>query len=234
MTAIALARLGPLQAFTAGYVDTVGYVGLFGLFTAHVTGNLVLIGASLEQPHSGLIAKLSALPVFVAAVAATSLFLEHCGASGRNPGRGLFGAQTLFLAIFMAAALAAQPLHSGDQLLALLAGLAGVAAMAVQNAASRTAFGALAPTTVMTGNVTQLVLDLMKLSRPGPDRPALVARFRKTAPPLAAFAAGAIAGGLLFSRLGFWCLGAPIAVVALLTVLGAPHPTPDLRPGTAR
>lgn len=65
------ARTGSvLLSFVAGFVDTVGFVALFGLFTVHVTGNFVLIGAAAaESGHASVLGKLLALPVFVLTVA---------------------------------------------------------------------------------------------------------------------------------------------------------------------
>jgi len=57
-----------LLSLTAGYVDTAGFLALQGLFTAHVTGNFVTLGASLALGTSGAIAKLLALPTFCAVV----------------------------------------------------------------------------------------------------------------------------------------------------------------------
>ncbi|WP_164045026.1 DUF1275 family protein, partial [Serratia marcescens] len=58
------ARLPLLLSFNGGYVDTAGFLALQGLFTAHVTGNFVTLGASLALGTTGALAKILALPVF--------------------------------------------------------------------------------------------------------------------------------------------------------------------------
>ena len=63
-------------SFIAGYVDTAVFVGLFGLFTAHVTGNFVLTGAELVHRNGDVWPKLLAFPSFIVAVAATVKIIE--------------------------------------------------------------------------------------------------------------------------------------------------------------
>ncbi|HEX2891779.1 YoaK family protein [Vineibacter terrae] len=216
-----------LLAFVAGYVDVVGFVALSGLFTAHVTGNFVLIGAEIAALSTqGVVGKLLALPVFVVVVAATRLAVLHLEHRGRGPLRPLLGAELLLLGLFLAAGLAARPIVSADSPPAMLAGLLGVAAMAIQNAKARLILANHAPTTIMTGNTTQVVIDLVDLLRPGTiDREASRTRLVRMAPALLIFAAGALLGALGFAAASFWCLLAPMAALGVL-VLG----TPDARP----
>ena len=207
-----------LLSFVAGYVDTVGFVALFGLFTAHVTGNLVLIGAALVRSRHGLVTKLAALPVFVLVVGGTALYARHRAAVGRPALPGALLAQLLFLGAFAATGIAASPITDADAPLAIAAGLLGVCAMSIQNAASRLLMGDLPPTTVMTGGVTQSAIDAAVLfAATGPDAIAARKRLGKFVPPVVAFAAGAVAGALLFAWLGFAVLAVPMA--ALLAVL---------------
>lgn len=213
------AVISSLQAFTAGFVNSCGFVALASLFTAHVTGNFVVIGAGLLDHRSGLTTKLLALPVFIAAVIATRLFEHGFERRERSPARALIALQTFGLLIFMGVGEAASPLTSPDNLLAVMTGLAAVAAMAVQNAASRSVFTGLAPTTVMTGNVTQLTIDLVDLAtghRPHLEA-SVHARVRKMWPPVLSFSIGAGLGAFGYAALGFSCLLAPIG--ALMTAL---------------
>jgi uncharacterized membrane protein YoaK (UPF0700 family) len=204
--------IGTLMAGTAGFVDTCGFVALFGLFTAHVTGNFVLIGATLASPRPGILAKLLAFPEFVIVVAATQLVLHHRKRSGRDAARPMLFGQAVFLTLFLGVGAWASPVQDADSAITLLIGLFGVAAMGIQNVASRTVFASLAPTTVMTGNVTQTVMDAVEVAL-GADAAPAKARLRKMLPPVGGFAIGAIAGGLGFVHFGFWCLIAPLLAI---------------------
>ena len=209
-----------LLSFVAGYVDTVGFVALFGLFTAHVTGNLVLIGAALVKTNHGLITKLSALPLFVLVVGATALYVRGRAQAGKPALAGALAAQLLLLAGFAAAGIAASPITDADAPLAVACGLLGVCAMGIQNAASRLLMGELPPTTVMTGGVTQCAIDAAHLlTVRGPEAAAARLRLRKFAPPVLAFAAGAIAGALLYAQAGFIALLLPMAALAAVMLL---------------
>src|SRR6202008_1032448 len=95
--------------------------------------------------------------------------------------------QWLLLAACMLCGWRAQPIAGPTSSWVLATGMLGAAAMGVQNAAGRLAFGALAPTTVMTGNVTQVVIDIVDLLR-GPVDGAIRERVRKFLWPVLAFA----------------------------------------------
>lgn len=205
--------LGPLRAFTAGFVDTVGFVALFGLFTAHVTGNFVLIGASIAEFHGGIIAKLIALPVFILVVALTHLYVTHRQRRNRNPVAALTLFEAFFLASFMAVGLVASPFGYSDSPAAIVTGMLAVTAMAIQNAGARSVFAALSPTTVMTGNVTQIVIDAVDLIATPQKAAEAKTRLKKMLPPVLAFASGALAGGLGYVHVGFWSLLLPLLAV---------------------
>lgn len=209
--------LGIGLGFTAGYVDTLGFVSLFGLFTAHVTGNFVLIGSELARPSHGVLIKFLAFPSFVGAVALTRMIVIWLERSGKAPVRTLFAVQIAFLTAFMLLGYFALPLQSNDTLVVLLAGMSGAAAMGVQNAASRLALSDIAPTTVMTGNVTQLVIDLVDILRGSADT-AVRGRISKFLWPIVAFGLGAIGGAYGYVHFHFWALLLPIAILGWFAV----------------
>ncbi|AJC16362.1 YoaK family protein [Pandoraea sputorum] len=205
-------------AFVAGYIDVVGFIALFGLFTAHVTGNFVMIGVQLvANTHVGVLAKLLALPVFVIFVAMVKLIVQGFANTNRRPLRLLLILQTLLLLGFMIIGMIAQPIISADAPLAILSGMFGVAALAIQNAIGRLVLADLAPTTIMTGNTTQIVIDMVELASGncGDDKAART-RLRKMLPALAAFAVGAILGGFAYHGAGFWCVLLPVVLLAAL------------------
>lgn len=210
------------MAFVGGYVDVVGFVLLFGLFVAHATGNLVMLGVALAGDASGLATKLLALPVFLGAASLAYALVRWRKARGLACEALVLGLQAVLLAAFAFLTVAATPAGAADRPDVMLAGLVGVGAMAVQNVGARVVFGHLAPTTMMTGNVTQMAIDIVDLvtARGRPDD-ALRARLVKTWPPVAAFALGAAGGAAGVLVAGAWSLMLAVIAVGLLAVLHA-------------
>jgi uncharacterized membrane protein YoaK (UPF0700 family) len=212
---------GWLLSFAAGYVDVVGFAALFGLFTAHVTGNFVMIGVELIGASEGLLTKLLALPTFAVAVGCTRLAETALRRHGKPVTAILFLAEGVLLAVFMAAGLAVLPLAGADAgaPLVVIGGLLGVAAMGVQNAMSRTILSEAGPTTIMTGNTTQIVIDVVDLPGAAPEaRAAIRRRLGKMLPAVIGFAAGAIIGALAFRQFSFWCILLPSLLLLCLAI----------------
>jgi len=146
-----------LLAIITGSTDAIGFLGLGGLF---ITGNLVAVSAyAFEREHAPLAVILS-VPVFMLVLVvarALTVALESFQMPSLQP---LLLLQALLLAGFLAVRVAIGTHAELDGAAAVLAGMFGVAAMAVQNALVQISLKGVAATAVMTTNVTRFTLDL--------------------------------------------------------------------------
>ncbi len=223
------AIVASLLSFNGGFVDTAGFLGLHGLFTAHVTGNFVTLGAALVLGSHGIIRKIAALPVIIVVIALARL----AGAALRKRNRPvlrilLAGEMTLLVAFFLLAVIFG-PFEDADSPAALLTGFAGIAAMALQNAVQRVHLANLPPTTLMTGSTTQATIDAVDLlSGADPAHAAAIrARFGRLSLSILYFAAGCAGAALLYWLAGFWCLAVPVIVGAAAALMRADAAPPQ-------
>jgi uncharacterized membrane protein YoaK (UPF0700 family) len=161
-------------SFIAGFADTATFIHLYGLFSAHVTGNFVLLAVAVARGvRESDILKLLSFPVFVFAAFAATVF--HDRLRGGDPEAMLdrwlaLAAAALLLTGALISFLYGRHVSPDDIPLAdAIAGMMAVAAMGIQNAIHRFAVALGPPTTVMTGTVTQLtVMATRRLFKRGP------------------------------------------------------------------
>jgi uncharacterized membrane protein YoaK (UPF0700 family) len=199
--------LPAVQSLTAGYADTGGFLALKGLFTSHVTGNFVTLGAALAFGSSGALAKTLALPIFCLAVLLCRLFAFRLKAAGWPALRSLLQLQLLLFLVVAALAAWQGPFEDPDRGWALLVGMTLVAAMAMQNAAHRVHLAHTPPSTVMTGTTTQIMLDLAEMLHGVRPEVAAITRTRlaRLTVSVVVFAAGCGLAALVYTHLGKWC-----------------------------
>jgi uncharacterized membrane protein YoaK (UPF0700 family) len=208
-----------LLSFVAAFVDTCGFIGLFGLFKAHVTGNFVLLGAELVNHRSDLGAKLLSFPVFLIAVGLTVVAVRSLKRRAKAPLPSLLVLEAIFLATAALLPLVLSTPEQPDDVAAIAIGMTLVLAMGLQNALMRLELTTMPPSTVMTGNVTQATVDVVSLyldAREGNASTESRARLRRMTPTIAAFLLGAAAGASGFALLGFQSLLLPTIICAWL------------------
>lgn len=210
------AAIAALLSFNGGFVDTAGFLGLQGLFVAHVTGNFVTLGAALALGSHGIIGKILALPEFILVVALARVAGAALRVRQLPVLRILLIAKVFLLFGFFALAAGFGPFPDPDSPMALVTSFAGIAAMALQNAVQRVHLASLPPTTLMTGSTTQATIDAVDLLS-GTDAAHAAQirdRFGRLSLSILYFAAGCAVSAVLYVLIGFWSLALPVLVGA--------------------
>lgn len=109
-----------LFGFVGGFVDVCAFVALGGLFTAHITGNMAVLGAAMAQKPHAFVARLLAVPFFMLAVAGGRLLNNWTERRGGDGVRMILALESLLLAAFLGGSLAVQPWRHPDAPLPIL------------------------------------------------------------------------------------------------------------------
>ena len=162
-------------------------------------------------------------------VAATTLVARATRLRGHRPLTTILAFMTVALAVFCATGVALRSrLESLDEWAVVLTGAVGVFAMGIQNTLMRDVLSGLGPTTLMTGNLTRLTMDLVELVLPEGDispgtegerrRIEVRLRLSKSATPVCTFMLGTALGGAATAIFGLWSIALPATTIGALTV----------------
>ena len=206
--------LPTLLSVIAGMVDLIGFLNL-GIFTAHVTGNIVVVGALVVRHNRVNPAQILAIPVFILAVAATWMIAKASGRRGTGLMRLLLLVHFLLLSCLLIFSVVTKPSGDPRGLMGAVAAMIAVTAMGVQFALLRLTLPVAPSTAVMTGNLTNAVLALVD-SRSG-TQPLMEndsKRLRDALRLLIGFFLGCIVAAAGVMYLGDWAWSLPSALAA--------------------
>jgi uncharacterized membrane protein YoaK (UPF0700 family) len=217
-------RLPTLLSVIAGMVDLIGFLTLGNIFTAHITGNLVVFAAVLVRGGPLNLAQALAIPVFIVAVGAVWLIARTSSRRGPALARLLLVIQFLLLAGALIFSVIANPSTSPHGLAAGIAVMIAVSAMACQYALLRLAVPGAVSTAVMTGNLTNTVLSLLDtLSQTQPLTEGAAKRLTRSIHLFLGFLAGCVAAAAAVSLLGDWAWSFPVVLAGVAVAEASPR-----------
>jgi uncharacterized membrane protein YoaK (UPF0700 family) len=212
-----------LLSVIAGSTDIIGFLGLNGLFTAHITGNLVIVAAHIVSGEGAQVAALLSVPVFILVVSLTRVLAGGLQSKGFEALRPLLLLQFLLLTGFLTVCVTAGQRIDSNAPNAILAGMLGVSAMAVQNALVQISLRDAPPTAVMTSNVTRFAMDVGEMLVGSDPTQVAAARTRaaRTLPAIFGFGLGCAIGAAYEAKIiGVWSLALPAGLALLAFFVG--------------
>ena len=213
-------QLPTLLSIIAGMVDLTGFLNFGNLFTAHITGNLVVIGALVVRGGRINPPQILAIPVFILAVAAVWLLARKSGRRGPGLLRLLLLVQFLLLTCVLIFSVITKPSADPHGLMAAMAAMMAVSAMACQFALLRLALPVAPSTAVMTGNLTNAVLSLLDTMSPSePSKASDAARLRSSLHLLVGFFGGCVVAAAAVTYFGDWAWSFPVVLAGVAVVL---------------
>ena len=216
---IGMRLLPGVLSLTAGSMDVISFLGLGGLFTAHITGNLVIVAAHVVTGEAAQWAAILSVPVFMLCLARLSAGgFETIGLDLLQP---LLLVQFLLLSGSLIIGVAAGPDIDPNTAIATVAGMLAVSAMAVQNALVQVSLHGVPATAVITANIARFTTDVGTILL-GARRDEVVAareRADRLWPSIAGFIIGCCMGAVCEARFGLRALALPagLALLALAT-----------------
>lgn len=208
-----------LLSVIAGMVDLIGFLSL-GIFTAHVTGNIVVIGALMVRHSRVNPAQILAIPVFILAVALTWVIARASGRRGTALMRPLLLIQFLLITCLLIFSAITKPSANPHGLMATIAAMIAVSAMGCQFALLRLTLPVAPSTAVMTGNLTNAVLGFVDLS--SRTRRLMESDNRRLTGALnllIGFFAGCVLATAALMYVGDWAWSLPAALAAVALAL---------------
>lgn len=211
--------LPTLLSVIAGMVDVIGFLSL-GIFTAHVTGNIVVIAALMVHHDRVNPAQVLAVPVFILAVAATWLIAKATKKRGTGLMRPLLVIQYLLITCLLIFSIVTKPSTDPHGLMATIAAMIAVTAMGCQFALLRLTLPVAPSTAVMTGNLTNAVLALVdSSSRTEPLMESNNKRLRGALHLLVGFFVGCVLATAALMYWGDWAWSLPAALAGAAVAL---------------
>ncbi len=210
--------LPALLSLIAGMADVIGWLTLGGVFTAHITGNIVVFAAVLAGGGGSHLTQILLIPIFGVFVLVADQLVHRFNRGVNDHAHLLLFVQFGLLAAAGVANWALVPSRDPQGGAAFVVAAIAVMAMAAQNTFLHLSRKQAPTTAVMTGNVVMALVSGLALLRHDADRDVAAQHWTATWPLLLGFFVGCIAGALLVSqsKTYAWFVPAGFAAIAIM------------------